>query len=135
MSGGHVMSGALFQVMLGITDLERSVEFYERILDAKTIAVFDPPGLAFFQLGSVRLLLERTASLQPGGGTLYLRVEDIHASVRALAERGVEFVSEPHLIHRDEVGSFGEAGSEEWMAFFEDPDGNSLAIASRVKSS
>ena len=29
-------------------------------------------------------------------------------------------------------GVFGPPGTEEWMAFFRDPDGNALALASRV---
>ena len=35
--------------------------------------------------------------------------------------------AQPHVIHRDDA-----AGTEEWMAFFEDPDGNTLALMSRV---
>ena len=37
---------------------------------------------------------------------------------------GVEFEEGPHLINRT------DEGEEEWMAFFRDPDGNILAIAS-----
>jgi len=33
--------------------------------------------------------------------------------------------------HRDDTGTFGMIGIEEWMAFFKDPDGNVLALASR----
>ena len=36
-------------------------------------------------------------------------------------------VGQPHVIHRDEA-----AGTEEWMTFFEDPDGNTMALMSRV---
>ena len=42
-----------------------------------------------------------------------------------LAERGVEFRDEPHLVHRAE-------SSELWMAFFSDPDGNNLALMADV---
>jgi catechol 2,3-dioxygenase-like lactoylglutathione lyase family enzyme len=80
----------------------------------------------------VRLLLDQAESPKPGGATLYFRVDDIHGAYKALRERGVVFDSEPHLIHRDESGTFGPAGSEEWMAFFRDPDGNVLAIAARL---
>ncbi len=50
----------------------------------------------------------------------------------ALRARGVAFDGEPHAIHRDDDGKFGEPGATEWMAFFTDPDGNVLALASRV---
>ena len=36
------------------------------------------------------------------------------------------------LIHRDDDGVFGPPGTEEWMALFRDPDGNALALASRI---
>jgi predicted enzyme related to lactoylglutathione lyase len=61
---------------------------------------------------------------------LYFRVADIEAAFAELTDRGVEFVSEPHLIHRDDDGTFGKPGEEEWMAFFQDPGGNTLALAS-----
>ena len=35
------------------------------------------------------------------------------------------------MIHRDDTGTFGEKGGEEWMAFFRDPCGNLLAVAER----
>ena len=44
----------------------------------------------------------------------------------------MSFEHEPHLIFRDDDGTFGEAGAELWMAFFRDPDGNLLAIASEA---
>jgi methylmalonyl-CoA/ethylmalonyl-CoA epimerase len=122
----------LHQVMLPVTDLDRSVAFYRDALRARLIARFDPPGLAFLQLGEVRLLLEHGAP--PSSACLYFEVADTHAACAELESRGVAFDSQPHLIHRDDDGTFGPAGSEEWMAFFRDPDGNTLALASRVAS-
>ena len=131
---GFAFSG-LHQVALEVTDLARALDFYGRVLGAERIASFDPPGLAFFRLGSVRLLLERAEEARPGGGVLYLEVGDIDEAHAVLQERGVAFTSPPHLIHRDEEGDFGAPGEEEWMAFFADPDGNTLALASRVPPS
>jgi predicted enzyme related to lactoylglutathione lyase len=53
---------------------------------------------------------------------LYLRVADIDASHRRLASLGVAFAGAPHLVHRH------SSGVEEWMAFFEDSEGNQLAL-------
>ena len=47
----------LYQVALTTTDINRSCEFYRDTLGLKQIAVFDPPGLAFFDLDGVRLSL------------------------------------------------------------------------------
>ena len=124
--------GQLHQLALGATDLQRSVAFYRDQLGLHLFAEFDPPGLAFFELGDTRLLLEHAEEPSPGHSVLYLRVSDLDAAYRTLRERGVAFTSEPHLIHRDEDGTFGPAGSEEWMAFLDDPDGNHLALAARV---
>jgi len=119
----------LHQIAAHAADLDASIAFYREVLGARFIARFDPPGLAFFDLDGVRLLLERGA----GAATLYFRVADIDAEHAALAARGVRFDSGPHLIHRDGAGQFGAAGEEEWMAFFKDPGGNTLALASRKR--
>ncbi len=109
------------------TDLDRAVGFYRDTLGASFLASFDPPGLAFFDLAGVRLLLEPSAS----STTLYFAVDDIDASFDELRSRGVVFEQGPQLVHRDDDGTLGTAGEEEWMAFFRDPDGNLLAITVR----
>ena len=114
----------LHQVAQRATDLGRSVAFYRDVVGLRFITSFDPPGLGFFELGGTRLLLEGGAS----PALLYLRVDDIVATRAELESRGAEFVDEPHVIHRDEVGQFGPAGADEWMTFFKDPDGNLLAL-------
>ena len=63
---------------------------------------------------------------------LYFRVDDIQAAYAEFKIRGIEFETEPHLIHTDEDGVFDTPGSAEWMAFFKDPAGNTLALASRT---
>ncbi|MGI8685792.1 MAG: VOC family protein [Acidimicrobiales bacterium] len=127
MGDDGVLAGTLHQVAQKADDLDASVAFYTDVLGLELIARFDPPGLAFVRLGDTRLLLERSAP----PATLYLRVADIQAAYGALADRGVVFEDEPHLIHRDDEGTFGPAGEEEWMTFFRDPAGNLLALASR----
>jgi len=118
--------GALHQVAQRVEDLDRAVGFYRDVLGLPFVAQF-PPGLAFFDLDGTRLLLERGDV----SSMLYLRVDDIRAAYEELKAKGVEFVDEPHLIHRDDDGTFGAAGEEEWMAFFRDSEGNLVALASR----
>ena len=127
----NAMGTSLLQVALGCKELDVSVEFYRDKLGADCIARFDPPRLAFFRLGGTRLLLEESPSPTAGSSVLYLSVSDIQLETLALQGRGVAFESGPHLIHTDTDGTFGEAGTEEWMAFFLDPDGNHLAIVER----
>ena len=129
-----VQLDAIHQIAMRITDLERAVAFYRDALGAKLVASFDPPGLAFFQFGGVRLMLSRPEGPDNDhpGSPLYFRVEDIQGAYNDLKTRGVEFVDEPHLVHRDAEGTFGTAGTETWMAFFRDPDDNLLAIVSEA---
>jgi methylmalonyl-CoA/ethylmalonyl-CoA epimerase len=117
----------LHQVAQKADDLDASVAFYRDVLGLRLIARFDPPGLAFFELGGSRLLLERGAP----SALLYLHVADVDAAHEGLVAQGVEFEGEPHTIFTDEQGQFGRAGEEERMAFFRDPAGNLIALAGR----
>lgn len=103
------------------------VVFYRDVLQLPFLARFDPPGIAFFDAGGVRLLLAADAPK----GQLYYRVDSIARTATALAGRGVAFKSDPIMVHRDDAGQFGAIGVEEWMRFFDDPAGNLVAIAER----
>ena len=127
MRGDFVLE-KLHQVALTATNLDAAVVFYRDILGLKFIARFDPPGLAFFNLGSgVRLILSATSSK----ATLYFLVDDIDSAFRVLAQRGVSFLHKPSMIHRDDECRLGKNGIEEWMAFFKDPSDNVLALVAR----
>jgi predicted enzyme related to lactoylglutathione lyase len=58
---------------------------------------------------------------------VYFRVADITQAHGQLCARGADFVSAPHLIHTH------PDGTEEWLAFFKDPDGQLLALHSQVR--
>ncbi len=117
----------LHQVAQRVTDLARAVTFYGQLLSAEPAAVFDPPGLAFFDLEGVRLLLDRAAP----SALIYRAVHDVRPAVRRLRDDGVVIRTPPHVIFHDEEGTFGDAGMDEWMAFIEDSEGNLVGLASR----
>ncbi len=121
----------LHQVALPVTDLGRATTFYTELLGAGPIATFDPPGLVFFDLDGVRLLLDRAAS---AGATLYLRVDDVAGTVDALAARGVTVTEPAHVVFRDDDGTFGPAGEDEWLAGITDSEGNLVCLANRTPS-
>lgn len=121
----------LRQVAQHVEDLDRAVAFYRDTVGLDLIARFDPPGLAFFDLRTSRLLLE--AGAPPA--LLYLGVDDVTAMTDQLRAAGVAIESEPHVIHVDEAGQFGPPGEAEEMAFFRDSEGNLVGLAGRRAAS
>ena len=115
------------QVAQRAEDLDRAVEFYSTHLGGRLIARFDPPGLAFFDCGDVRLLLDRAAP----SALVYLGVDDAREETESLRAAGVAIDTEPHVIFTDEDGTFGAAGEQEWMAFVRDSEGNLVGLRSR----
>lgn len=117
----------LHQVAQHAEDLDRAVNFYTTVLGGEAIARFDPPGLAFIAFDGVRLLLEQAAP----PALIYLRVPDVREAIGRMRDGGVTIDTEPHRIHVDADGAFGEPGWEEWMAFIRDSEGNLVGLASR----
>jgi len=120
----------LHQIAMHVADLDAAEAFYRDVIGATRVARFDPPGLLFFDFDGVRILFESDGEAK-GNSILYLWTDDIETSVAELEAKGVRFTHPPGPIHKDEDGTFGPAGETEWMAFFEDPEGNTLALATR----
>jgi DNA-binding CsgD family transcriptional regulator/catechol 2,3-dioxygenase-like lactoylglutathione lyase family enzyme len=116
--------GALGQIARSVTDIDAAQAWYGGVLGLRHLYTFG--NLAFYDCGGVRLFLEQGGG-HPSASILYFRVPDIHAAHAALADRGVTFSSAPHMIHRH-----GD-GTEEWMAFFEDNEGRTLAIMAQAR--
>lgn len=114
----------LVQIAQHAADLDRAAAFYEDLLGTAPAARFDPPGLLFFDLGGVRLLLDAGAA----SALIYLRVDDIHSVVERLREAGTAIVSEPHPIFTHEDDALGPAGTAEWQAFITDSEGNTVGL-------
>ena len=114
------------QVALGCNDLVRAQEFYEQLLGSKPLAVFNPPGFAFFDLAGTRLLLE------VGGpkSLIYLEVNDVGLETERLRKLGVTIHTEPHIVFPDPQGVFDTPGNE-WLCFIEDSEGNLVGLMSR----
>jgi predicted enzyme related to lactoylglutathione lyase len=118
--------GPIGQVSLSIRDVGRAERFYRDTLGLPHVFTFG--DLAFFDASGVRIYLHRKddAEWRPGS-VLYFLVDDIADAHRDLSQRGVKFGGAPHLIYTDD-----QTGVEEWMAFFEDGEGNMLALMSQV---
>ncbi len=114
--------GAIGQIHVSVTDIDRSVAFYRDVLGMRFL--FQVPGqpMAFFDCDGVRLYLGVPESPEfRSTPVLYFTVDDLDEAYEALRHRGVAFTDAPHVVHRTEA-------SELRMTFFKDPDGTNLAI-------
>ena len=116
----------MVQVAQHADDLDRAAAFYEQLLGKPPTARFDPPGLLFFTVGGTRLLLEQGAP----PAMIYLEVEDVRASIEDLRARDVPIEGEPHVIFQHTNDDLGPAGTDEWMAFIRDSEGNLVGLVS-----
>ena len=115
----------LGQVSRTVSSLQKSIEFYRDTLGIPHLYSFG--NIGFFDLSGTRLFLNETEELNKEESILYLKVDDIVQACISLEETGVDVIKQPHLIHTH------EDGSEEWMAFFEDPEGRPLGLMSLAK--
>ena len=106
-------------VMLGTTDLARSLAFYR---DTLGLAIqFEMPGFVFLNAGGVTLSLSeahaKLATPGAGGTEIVFGVAGVTAAHAALKARGVQFLNAPRNVTGDQ-----------WAANFRDPDGHLLSI-------
>ncbi len=113
----------LVQVAQYSSDLERSEAFYRSLLGTEPAARFEPPGLLFFQLEGVRLLLDSHAPR----ALIYLAVPSIADALARIGADSAVRVAE-HLIFTHEDERLGPVATEEWHAFVEDPDENPVGL-------
>jgi DNA-binding CsgD family transcriptional regulator len=117
--------GPIGQIARSVGDIAVSGTWYREVLGLPHLYTFGT--LAFFDCGGTRLMLSQDSCGAVKESILYLRVTDMAATHASLKTRGVNFTHAPHMIHRH------ADGTEEWLAFFEDPDGRPLALMSQTK--
>src|ERR1700721_203779 len=80
------------QIAMNAHDVERAAAFYQDALGLKLLFKA-PPGLAFFDCGGVRLMLDRAEKpeFDHPSSVLYFSVPDIQAAFGKLKEDGVHF--------------------------------------------
>ena len=118
--------GHLAQVSMLCRSAEQSEAWYRDVLRLQHVFTFGE--LVFFDMNGTRLYIREVADGEwRKVSTLYFLVDDMTLAVAALEKRGVRFQGTPHMIYKDD-----ETGVEEWFAFFDDPDGNTLALLARI---
>lgn len=112
------------QIGILVKDLEAATAFYRDKLGLKHL--FSAPGMAFFDVGGIRLMLGQATAEYPAATFLYYKVDDIDSAAAALKARGVIQVEAPELAHR-------APGMELWLAQFKDMDGNVVFLMCEKK--
>ncbi|MDU0203417.1 VOC family protein [Paenibacillus sp. MAH-36] len=123
---GNILT-QIAQISVNVVDIERAVAFYRDTLGMKFM--FHAGQMAFFDINGIRLMLslpEKPEFNYPGS-VIYYKVEDIKQAYEAFIERGVTFISQPHVVAKMDHMNI-------WMAFFRDSEGNTLALTSEVSN-
>lgn len=105
-------------VMLGASDVERSVAFYRDTLGLPMTGRFE--GFAFFNTGETTLALsaelgQRAAAF--ANAELVFGARSVTGAYARLREAGVEFLNEPRQVN-----------DANWAVNFMDPDGHLLSV-------
>jgi catechol 2,3-dioxygenase-like lactoylglutathione lyase family enzyme len=106
-------------VMLGVSNLEKSLDFYRDTLGL--VVKKQLPGFVFLDAGGVTLGLSKDIwthlGKAAGASQVVFAVESVKASYEDLKAKGLEFMGEPR-----------NADGTNWAANFRDPDGHLLSI-------
>jgi catechol 2,3-dioxygenase-like lactoylglutathione lyase family enzyme len=106
-------------IMLGVRDLNTSIEFYRDKLGLKV--KMQEAQLALLDAGPITLGLSpghvRLAPQVNGATEVVFQVEDVRSARQTLIDRGVAFMNEPRQVT-----------PTDWAAHFRDPDGHLLSI-------
>lgn len=122
-----VKFGPIGQIARTVKDIEQAQQWYGKVLGLPHLYTFGT--MAFFDCSGTRLMLTQKDEVPAGESILYWRVANIVHAYENLKTLGVEFLGAPHMIHRH------ADGTEEWMAFFKDPEGRPLALMSQARPS
>ena len=117
---------AIGQIAMNARDIARATAFYRDTLGMRFL--FSAGTMSFFDCDGVRLMLGIASAPEYDhpSSILYFKVDDIQAAHGELTGRGVQFKGAPHLVAR-------MPDHELWMAFFDDTEGNTLALMSEVR--
>jgi len=120
--GGVIVFGKLESVILFVTDVAKSLEFYRHELGLSLKAQQGLDWVEFETNGTTLILHKRVEQAYPFHPELVFAVEDTDKTYEALKEGGVKFLHPP----LDQSSGYRSA-------FCADPDGNVLKITSSMR--
>jgi catechol 2,3-dioxygenase-like lactoylglutathione lyase family enzyme len=125
----RVLDGAPFIGFIPVRDTSRARTFYEGVLGFRVV---DETSFALvIDANGTMLRLTGVPELTPQPFTIAgWQVRDITAAVRELADRGVRFTQYEGM-EQDEFAIWTAPGGDS-VAWFQDPDGNTLSLTARM---
>ena len=122
--------------MLPVADMDRTVDFYTRLLDMDVMRIREEPEkkMRTFYLGygsedegpALELIqtgpADGNGKMAPWAGHVALYVSDLYKLAETLKAAGVKFLTEPRP---------NRPGSKDLMAFIQDPDGYTIELTER----
>ena len=129
MSSPSLMGGCALVAFAATRDAARAKAFYRDVLGLRLV---DEDGFALtFDAAGTTLRVSIVEQLVPAGYTvLGWQVPDIARAVKTLAARGVVF-QRYSFFEQDPLGVWTAPGGAR-VAWFEDPDGNTLSVTERA---
>ena len=110
-------------IILSVTNLNRSVAFYKDNLGMKVISTI-PGEFAFLDGGGVTLALrERSEGIRPGLTEVVFELPDVYTAYESSESRGLSFSTPPRVVTESDAKQLVAAD-------FRDPDGHVLSITS-----
>lgn len=124
-AAASLASRPLTQVALIVKSMDNARSFYRDVLGLPML--FEVPGMMFFQLQGLRLMVGQAQSAeQPiGGSVLYFDTPEFEDMSLELERKGVTFRGPAQTVQRTETQDLK-------LREFLDPDGNALAIMGLV---
>jgi catechol 2,3-dioxygenase-like lactoylglutathione lyase family enzyme len=120
-----VLAGGSFIGFIPVRDIFEARGFYTRVLGLRVVE--DTPFAVILDAGGTTLRLTPVPWLSVQPFTIAgWRVADITATVRELGAKGVRFTRYAAM-DQDELGIWTAQGGER-VAWFTDPDGNTLSL-------
>ncbi len=123
-----MLAGAPLVAFLATVDAARARGFFEDVLGLRLVE--ETPFALVFDAAGTTVRIQRVKELTPHPFTaLGWEVADLPAAIRALVERGVVF-ERYGFFDQDELGIWTAPGGGARVAWFKDPDGNTLSLSS-----
>lgn len=114
------------QIAIAISDIEKSVAFYQNVLGL-TLLFKVEPNLAFFEVNGIRLMLTtlQGSSADHKTSVIYYKVGNIHKTFDLLALSNTEIERPPQL-----AATMPE--HQLWIGFIRDPDKNLIGLMAEL---